>query len=96
MIGAQNLLGIDFSGNEFKGNFPYEYFQEDTFQVLEYVSVNFNNGVEVPDICVRLPYCFKRTIMMGIDANQENFLEREIISLIESSIDTFEGPVVDL
>ena len=63
---------------------------------MEYVAVNFNDGVIVPDICARLAYCFKLTVLKGIDANKQNFLEKEIVNLIEESITDFEGPIVDL
>ena len=96
LVNAQNLRGIDFSANEFEGPFPYEYFSETQFQLLEYVAVNFNKGVKVPDICARLAYCFKPTVTQGIDANQENFLETEIANLIDRSTEDFDGLVVDL
>ena len=59
---AQDLKGVEFSGNDFSGPYPSAYFDIDKFLQLEYVNANFNSQVHVPEFCVRYAFCFKSKI----------------------------------
>ena len=87
--GAQNLQAIDFSLNKFNGSYPVQYFSKDAFHHLQYVAANFNKGTEVPDICIRQAFCYKKVLQQGRNANDMNFLEQEIIDIIYQSDDVF-------
>lgn len=64
--------------------------------MLDYISANLNSLVKVPDICSRGAYCFKRVVLEGKNSNLLNFLDTELVSLIEESIDEFEYKTLDL
>lgn len=96
LSGSQQLKAIDMANCSFGGVFPWEYFNPEQFQQLEYVAVNFNAKIEMPDICERNYYCFKDVMISGKDANKKIFLEQEVLDLIEKSTETFEEPILDL
>ena len=52
------LEGIDLSNNNLK-TFPYAYFEPDTFRRLEFVNINGNPQLKMPEVCVRSYFCFK-------------------------------------
>ena len=75
--GAQKLEGIDFGSNTLADDFPWAYFAEDSFQKLEFINVNFNPKVKVPESCIRFAYCYKRTLMTTGDGNQIHRLYKD-------------------
>jgi hypothetical protein len=56
---AKDLRAVEFSANDFEGDYPMAYFEKDRFTKLEYVNANFNPGVVVPEFCIRYAFCFK-------------------------------------
>ena len=53
---------LDLSENNL-AKFPWAYFDKNSFYELEYVNVNFNPSMEIPEQCSRYAYCLKRTLI---------------------------------
>ena len=50
----------------------------------------------MPEGCIRVSYCFKRTLKMGLDGNDFTTVSRETEALIERSADELIIPYVIL
>ena len=84
---AQKLEGLELSGNELT-TFPWEYFDVEKFQRLEFVNVNFqNSNIVIPEACIRFAYCFKRNLLVHKDGNEYLTVDPELRDLIERSAD---------
>ncbi len=61
LSGLQSIKYLDIRENNFTGTFPTGYFSETNFVQLRYVGLNENPYLVVPNVCVRIPFCYKRT-----------------------------------
>ena len=84
--GAQKLEGLDLTNNNLQ-KFPWEYFAESKFQKLEFINVNRNPYVEMPEKCIRHMYCYKRTLTTFGDGNDLIRVDVGHTDLIERSYD---------
>jgi hypothetical protein len=65
---AERLEGLELSDNNLS-RFPKEYFSEDRFHKLEFVNVNFNSEIVMPEECIRQAFCFKKTLIYKQQGN---------------------------
>ena len=93
---AQKLEGFDLSGNNLNDEFPWAYFAADSFQKLEFMNVNFNPFVAVPEGCIRHAYCYKRTLMTTGDGNDIPRVDPGLDELITRSYDEKEYLYISL
>ena len=84
------------SGNNLNDEFPWAYFASDSFQKLEFINVNFNPFVEVPESCIRHAYCYKRTLMNTGDGNELPRVDPNLDNLISRSYDEKEYLFISL
>ena len=64
LISLQNLRHLDIRENEFSGKFPDIYFSSTTFLQLRYVGLSHNLDLEVPNVCIRIPFCYKSDLLI--------------------------------
>jgi Leucine-rich repeat (LRR) protein len=94
-LAAQKIEGIDLNNNQFQ-RWPEEYFATDSFRHLEFINVNFNPLIVIPEVCRRTAICFKKTVLESKDANLIPAVEDSMDDLIMRSIDTFSYANVQL
>jgi hypothetical protein len=58
------------------------------------VNVNFNFIDDMPEICMRTAFCFKKQVLESTDANKKLALGDDQEELISRSTDTFAYPHV--
>ena len=90
------------SSNMLTGSFPVDYFAEDNFQKLRYLNLNFNsdgtNKLEVPDICIRYAFCFKKQYLASLDGMgfEMYYVGAELEAKIAASSSDYSTRNVDL
>jgi hypothetical protein len=52
---------------------------------LEFVNVNFNPAVPVPDACIRTAFCFKKTLMYSNTGNSMVEIDADLETVIQES-----------
>lgn len=88
---AQRLEGLEFSENNLSV-FPWAYFDPNSFPLLEYINVNFNPEIVVPEQCFRYAFCFKKTLIQNDQGNDWHKVPDDTRDLIRRSTDTMEYP----
>ena len=92
---AQRLEALDFTGNSLS-RWPEEYFSSENFDRLEYINVNFNLDIIMPEVCVRTAFCFKKTYLESRSGNDVVAISDDQDDLISRSQDSLVYPHVNI
>ena len=94
IIQSQQITGVEFSSNQFSGDFPTDYFSTSNYLKLKFVNVNLNN-ITMPDHCLRYVYCFKNTLIDTVDGNSITSIDTNTVDIINSADDAIVYDVVE-
>jgi len=88
---------MDIRQNNFTGTFPNEYFAADSFTKLQFIGLASNDYLTIPDVCIRLPFCYKQTVLLKQESGDTiSSLDSETMQYIDNSEYYEQGSVTDI
>jgi len=102
--GLVNLRYLDIRENNFTGIFSLDYFSPNSFTLLRYIGLNHNDNLEIPDVCIRVPFCFKSNLQFNIGSvllkqvsgDLATFLTQENMDYIDNSEYYYEREIYNI